>query len=423
MSFKLKKCTALFLAVVMSIFSAQVNAFAMIAPRVAVAVQISMSTDADQSNEVRPNDEITATVTWKSVLAPTGEPITIRVTNGAEILIYNQADVVFRANGVPASIQPVTRSTSGDVVTFISGTPATSPLENKITFQIKSPSSAGDFKLSVKIGSDSTAANPLTNFVEREFTILPLTVNTSLDIVDGAEPFEVFGEVAVDDAFIIAMEIHNKETGDIAFGSTTMDISSNGRYTLGLFSFNESHAAGVYIVEVVLLDSGFNPVGTVKKEIQHVTEQIVSVKFMNVDTGEIFLSYSKKYNYGATISPEVIYSNYSLVGALVNGQPVEGGKVKLTTNGPTEVVFQFEILYGIRITSINLARPGLPMQVQISTGGHPNGAVVDVTAPEFDNYEVVGVLVNGQRATLINGNQVQVTINGSMEVTFEYRSL
>ena len=192
MSMKLKKGIALFLAVVMSIASTQISALAMITPR--VAVQISMSTDVDQLDDVRPNTEITATVTWKSVLASAGEPITIQVSNGAEILINNEADVAFKANGVSAAIKSVNRNDVGDVVTFTSGRPATSPLENDITFKIKAPSTMGDFNMSVKIGSESTPNNPLTNYSEREFFVSPLTVETTRDVIDDVEPFEVFGE-------------------------------------------------------------------------------------------------------------------------------------------------------------------------------------------------------------------------------------
>lgn len=168
---KTRKIMALILFVIISVASVPVSAFATNAPR--VAVQISMATDADKTGEVGPGDEISVTVTWKGVLASSGEPITIQVTNGAEILIYNEGDVVFQANGTPASIKPVTRTPNGETVTFASGSPATSPLENKITFKVKAPSSAGNFNLSIRIGTNTTPNKPLINFVEEELTVNP----------------------------------------------------------------------------------------------------------------------------------------------------------------------------------------------------------------------------------------------------------
>lgn len=423
MKFQLKKWTVLFLAVIMSLALTQIGASAMITPR--VAVQISMSTDVDNLYQIRTNKEVTVNVTWKSVLASAGEPITIKVTNGAEILVYDKSDVTFMANGVAASIKPVTRSADGDVVTFVSGSPASSPLENNITFKVKAPSTPGDFKLSVKIGSETMPNNPLTNFVEREFTVSPLVVDTSVDVVDGFDSFDVFGEVDHEDAFIIAMEIHNKETGDVAFESLTMDISNDGNYSLGSFSFDDSHAIGAYVIDVVLLDSSFNPVATAKKEIERIMSAPldISIKYLVLDPEESLLRYTEQYRYGevASFSPKVFFSAYRLTGIMLNGELIEGRNLEMTITESAEVVFLYERLYSPGIICVR-ASDGQQFGGSSSSGGNPLGTVVTITAPVMSGHgNVVGVLVDGERATLINGNQVEVTTTKSMVITFEYQ--
>lgn len=420
---KIIKSIALFFAVTMSVSSMQTIAFAKGTPR--VAVQMSMSTNTDKSNEVGPNDEITAVVTWKSVLASAGEPITIRVTNGAEILISNEEDVEFKANGIAAPIKSVSRNSSGDTITFKSGAPASSPLENKITFKVQAPSSTGQFNLSVKIGSDTTADKPSINFVEKELTVNPFRLLTSLNVIDGSESFEVFGKAVLDDAFMVAMEMHNKETGEVVFEATTMDISSDGQYTLGSFAFNDSHAIGEYVIDAVLLDSNFNSIATSTKEIERIKTVIIyddiSIKYKD-DSGTILGSYTEQHERGSsvTISPQLIFSsNYEFIGSLLNGQSVEGDKVPFTVTGPAEVVFQYEQHFEINL----ILSTETSIEGQVHSVGHKKGTVVDVTAPEKTGFKVVGVLINDQRTTLMNGNQVRVTITGTMNVNFEYRRL
>lgn len=415
---KLKKCIVLFLVAIMSI-AFSISSFA--EPR--VAVQINMSTDADNLEEVGPRDEITATVTWKSVLASSGERFTIQTTNGAEILIENEEDVTFQADGTSSSIKSVVRNSSGDTVTFTSGPPATSPSENKIIFKIKAPSKAGKFNMSVKIGAESTPNNPSTNFAEKEFTVNPLKVDTSLDVIKENESFEVFGTVVFDDTLMIAMEIRNKSTGEIAFDSTTTTVSSDGKYSMGSFSFNESHATGKYIVEVLLLDSSYNPVSTAKKEIELVKSIIpISMDYRDIASGQSLSSHIMEFEYGSsvTLSPKLVFTGYELVGVLVNGQQASDNQLQVTVTEPLEVVFQYEKLYGV---SLKFIYDGMFGGGEMGSGGHRLGAVVHVTAPDKAGYKLVGVLVNDQRSTLINGNQVQVTITGNMEVSFEYEKL
>lgn len=112
-----------------------------------------------------------------------------------------------------------------------------------------------------------------------------------------------------------------------------MTISDDGKYSLGSFTFNEAHATGVYVVEVILLDSSYNPVSSAKKEIK-------LVKSIITTTGENLSSRTAEYEYGtsATITPGLIFTGYELVGILVNGEQVGGNQVQITATEPLEVV-------------------------------------------------------------------------------------
>ncbi|MCL2227489.1 MAG: hypothetical protein FWB97_07675 [Oscillospiraceae bacterium] len=108
MKLKSKRVAILLLTLAMLLTLAPLTVFAGpgfigIQPRVAVG--IDMFTDADGYAEVEANEVISVTVGFRSILAPNGEPITIRATNGAEILVTDIGDVQFKANGVPAPIR------------------------------------------------------------------------------------------------------------------------------------------------------------------------------------------------------------------------------------------------------------------------------------------------------------------------------
>lgn len=281
MKLKMKKNFALFLAVLVAVLSVNVDTYAA-APR--VAVQIDMSTNADLSGLVDADSTITATVTWKSILAFSGEPITLQVTNGAEILISAPEDVTFKADGVPASVGPVTRSADGNAVTFSSAPPAASPLDNEITFRIKAPSRAGKFNISAKIGKEETPNTPLINFVEKELTVIPtIDVVTNTDIIIRGDTLHVFGTVNAEDPLIVGLVIFNAQTGDVAFEATTTDISDSGEYDFGSFSFKEPYAenVGTYTLQVTLLDHNYNQIATAEKSFEYrdVNRHTVIIKY------------------------------------------------------------------------------------------------------------------------------------------------
>ena len=255
---------------------AAISATSALAPRLAVG--IDMFTDADPSGEVGTGDEISVTIRFRSMMAPNGEPFTIRVTDGAEILIADINDIEFNANGVSAPVRDVI---VGDgVVSFMSGTPATTPLQNEIRFSIKAPPSAGDFKLSVMIGLPSTTPSFL-NSVEQTFgAVSSLYVETSDDVITGDMPFDVFGETGFANAsgmdYLVGFTLTHKGTnyeadGDVMFTNPDGSFSFDGR------TFPGTAPEGTYIVEVTLLDflnaNGPTPIGTAQKEIEYVVPQ------------------------------------------------------------------------------------------------------------------------------------------------------
>ncbi len=414
---KLKRCITISLIFLISLASVQMNASAMISPH--MAVQISMSTDAGSDNEVKANEEINAAVTWRSVMAPTGEPITIQVTDGAKILIHNEEDITFSADGIPTPVNSIACSPDGDMVTFVTGIPATSPAENQISFTIKAPSNAVKFDLSVKIGSDSIPANPMTNFVQQEFTVKALLLSTSLDIIFGDTAFDIYGEVNYEDALMIAMEVRNKETGDIAYGTTTMNLNNSGNNLLGTFAFDNSHPGGIYVIEAILLDSSFVPVASETKEIEHIkfSEVPISYKYVVPETGEIIFSHTVMYNYGDVIklSPYLTYSQYRLVAVMLNGQLLHNSPEVMAT-APAEVEFQYEELFGI---GIQYARDNGVFAGTFGGSRYPMGTTVTVTADSSKGIPI-SVLINDQPASLVNDYQVVVTITGNMQVRFYY---
>lgn len=269
MKTKIKKFQPLLIILIINLFFMQTATTAVAvqaAPR--VAVQISMTTDADLLDSVEPGDEITAVVTWKSVFASAGESITIQVEEGAEILIYNETDVGFKANGTSAAIRSVVRNQSGNKVGFITGSPAPSNLNNEITFKIKAPSNRGIFNMSVKVGDDTVTPDLRMNYVEREFLVYsPLSVAAeSIIPLTVGEDVTISGHVYDNNGYMIAVEVSNKLTNEVVFSSATTDIRSDGNYYFDSFSFNGSHEQGDYKVKAVLLDHNYNQLGSASCE-------------------------------------------------------------------------------------------------------------------------------------------------------------
>jgi hypothetical protein len=426
MNLKIKKNVVLFFAIVMCFVFMKDNALAQKAPR--VAVQIAMNTDADSSDEVRTNQEITATVTWKGVRAASGEPITIQATNGAKILINNEADVLFTANGTPAPITSVV-SNLDDQVTFMSGTPVTSPLDNQITFRVKAPAQATTFHFSVKIGSKTVPSDIRTNYIEKSFSAKPyLKVETSDDEIVASAPFEVFGEVAYDDIFMIALEVRNKETNQVVFDSFTMDILDNGNFNFGTFNFDDSHEVGTYIVEAILLDNSFTEVTSAKKEILYKNMIDVTVKYIDEDTGEEFDSHTESYVYGSSVLIPLNYSlnsslgarNYAWNSTWLNGEQIDNFyTVRFTANEPTELIYAYHKTGTVEIKHA-WASSQNQFGGQLTSIPYLIGHTYDIVATAISGRNVVGVLVNNQPASLINGNTIRLTISDFTTVIFLY---
>ncbi len=81
-----KRITALFLAAALCTLALPVSlgAAEYVMPKPLTSVQINMISNAP--NALGGGEEFDVTLTWKSVLANNGEPITLKTTNGAEIL-------------------------------------------------------------------------------------------------------------------------------------------------------------------------------------------------------------------------------------------------------------------------------------------------------------------------------------------------
>ena len=310
----------------------------MIAPR--VPTSINVTTSADASDVVSPNDEITVTVNFGSVLAPNGEPIAIWATNGAEILINDITDVRFSAGG---ELRPIRDIATGDgVVRFMSGPPVSGLLANQLTFSIQAPPSAGDFTLTVRVGLETATINPASNFAQRTFRVgSHFTVNTTLDVVNRNQLFEVYGEIDFDDVFLVGMKIYNRDTGVNAFEATTLDLGTaldiaNGTYSMGLFSFDSSHAAGIYVVETTIVDSGgYDNIATARTYIELVIPELITVNttldvvgenepfevYGEIDFDDVLLVAMRIYNRGtgANVFEAITLQNPEAALDVVNG--------------------------------------------------------------------------------------------------------
>jgi hypothetical protein len=495
------------IAILLNYSIVSIFAFETIAPL--VAVQISMSTSADQVSDVDVEEIIGITLRWKSVLATSGEPITINVTNGAEILITDENSVEFLAGGNPLSVKDVIVNPSKDVVKLKTASITASNMDNELIFQIKAPSNAGNFEVSTKIGLDNTPINAMTNYVERTFSVVgsnlyatispevvigtmtfdiwgntgltnandfevmasykvthqgtgtdvfeygdfinsdgtfsygpfsffnenapygiydieislfdvttfaetiitkqieyvipteaSITVDSSFDVVEGDTSFNIYGDVDYYDALRIAMKISNKITGVIVFEGTT-DNLSDGNYSIGSFSFDDSDDEGIYVIEVVLIDSDINEVGYATKEIEH-TKSIVEPLVPTIDSvggqsGEIMAYESGDVTFPITTSniPNETYE-VTLLGAPsgVTGSAIIYNNIgTLSLDTDTSVssgnhMFDFSIATsdGVAIKNVTLYVGELitPLVPTIDSVGSQLGEIIgtgDVTFP------------------------------------------
>ncbi|MCL2222975.1 MAG: hypothetical protein FWB92_11725 [Oscillospiraceae bacterium] len=244
-----------------------------------VALLLEMDTSATPNSDVDVNEEIIVSVRFRSILAPNGEPVTVTVTNGAQILINDESDVLFEANGVARPIRNIIASNNS--VSFTTGAPATTPLFNDLTFSIAAPSSPGDFSVSVLIGNPGTTPNVNVNFAERTFTaVSSFFVQTSHDVIIGRMPFDVFGGTDSGANNMVALEFrHIGSDFKEALGNVAVtDI--DGTFLFNALVFPANAPAGMYEIGVVLIDVEGNEID----EALTVVEFVIPEPFITVNT-------------------------------------------------------------------------------------------------------------------------------------------
>jgi hypothetical protein len=274
MNFKLKRIFTFLLALAMLVTSIPASTMAARSPR--MAVKTTMTTNATSTGEINPNDMLTATVTWNSILSPSGDPITIRTTNGAKIMINNPADVTFKADGTASPVGAITSNATDSEVSFQSGPVVSSPLTNQITFNVKPPAN-GDFNLSVMIGMTSTTEQADINFVEKTFTVANLfTIETSDETIVGNMPFEIFGETGYTNStnFMVGISVNNKDS-NTEFIQNSKYIETDGSYKINNLMFPATAPTGTYVVTAMLLDQSLATIGTIEKEIEYIASSLI----------------------------------------------------------------------------------------------------------------------------------------------------
>ncbi|MCL2187979.1 MAG: DUF4198 domain-containing protein [Defluviitaleaceae bacterium] len=273
---KSKKYFALFLAILMAIASIPFTAMQATAQEVEpfraprVALNVIKITSVDALPEV-PTDEIfDVTVIFRSVLAPNGEPFTITATGGAEILINNPSDVTAMMGANPGTIRDITNQDG--VVRFMTSTPGLPTQENIVTFQVRAPSTAGDFAISTKIGLDNTPQQPGINFVARSMIAAPqFYAESSHDVVIGNEPFDIFGNTNTENPLGLNMIILTvMRPGAITPAiERVFPTNFDGSFQYAGLIFPSNAVEGMYIVTVVWMDfATFAENGRVEFEIE-----------------------------------------------------------------------------------------------------------------------------------------------------------
>jgi len=264
-----------------------------------VALSLELNTSATPNSDVDVNQEIIVNVRFRSILAPNGEPVTVTVTNGAQILINDVSDVLFEANGVARPIRNIVADNNS--VSFITGVPANTPLLNDLTFSIVAPSSAGDFSVSVLIGNPGTIPNVNVNFAERTFTaVSSIYVQTSHDVVIGNMPFNVSGGSG-DGAgnWAVAAIVHSECGFGLTIGNPLAQTDISGRFQFDPIVFPPNAPAGMYNVTVELVDSGWNQLG----------KAITSIEFIPA------LTVNTTYAVAYTNAPFYVYGNIEIDGS------------------------------------------------------------------------------------------------------------
>lgn len=409
---------------------------ASISPR--SSMRILMRTSVDGQAELEGLKEIEVTVTWLESLAMK-EPVTIAVTNEAQILAESISDITFTTNGVKKDISDLVIEEGK--VKFITGT-AANRSTCTLTYKVKAPIAAGDFKISTKIAAEN-APETLANYVEKVFTVTSgLTVETTYETIYGDTPFNVFGLVnykteAANPDLVISLDVYNKETGEVVYELTGADYPTDNNYEIGPVAFPESSVDGTYIVHVTLAD-GWDIIGTASKTITYVKSKELKitvfdiVRKVNSSDSTADLKFSREFTYDfntpinmiqpmvyenetvtVTITPDVgeslqIDENKNITGTM------PGSNVEITYlhEVESEILKEIVSINVIKEESLRLSDEMRPFNF-LWVARSDNGTVVKINT---DTDEIIGEYKTAPDGQPLNPSRTTVDKDGNLWV-------
>lgn len=409
---------------------------AFISPR--SSMRILMQTSIDGQAELEGLKEIEVTITWLESLA-IKEPVKIAVTNEAMILADDISDIEFTTNGVKKDISDLVIEEGS--VKFMTGT-AASRSTCTLTYKVKAPVAAGDFKISTKIAAEN-APNTLANYAEKIFTVTSgLTVETTYETIFGDTPFHVFGLVnyhtaQVDPDLVISLDVYNEETGEVVYELTGADYPTDNSYDIGPLAFPDSCAEGTYIVHVTLAD-GWNIIGTASKQISYVKSKEFKitvwdiVRKINSENSAADLKFSREFTYDfntpiAMIQP-MVYENETVT---VTISPDTGESLQKDENNNitgmmpgsnVEITYLHEIENDIlkEIVSINVIKEeSLKLSDEMKpfnflwVARSEHGTVVKINT---DTNEIIGEYKTAPEGQPLNPSRTTVDKDGNLWV-------
>lgn len=102
----------------------------------------------------------------------------------------------------------------------------------------------------------------------------PLTAETSLDIINGQTPFDVFGRVKYKSGepnpdLVVSLDVYNNETKDIVYELTGVDFPYDNTYQISNLVFPDYCESGIYVMYLTIAD-GMRIIGSASKEVTYI---------------------------------------------------------------------------------------------------------------------------------------------------------
>lgn len=102
----------------------------------------------------------------------------------------------------------------------------------------------------------------------------PLTVETSLDIINGQTPFDVFGMVKYKSGesnpdLVVSLDVYNNETKDIVYELTGVDFPYDNTYQISNLVFPDYCESDIYVMYLTIAD-GMRIIGSASKEVTYI---------------------------------------------------------------------------------------------------------------------------------------------------------